>query len=140
MTTSSTTTALAADTVDVIENSELAGLGKVHIDDVIEYVNDGLRAIPTPMKLYERYLRQRWNVYELDFSQDKIDWHEKMTDAERAAAEKRFDLPVWIIDRLAKREPRPVGLAAYRQRRFRARQRRRGLSLRGYHDRLRDLL
>jgi hypothetical protein len=44
-------------------------------------------------------------------------------DAERAAAEKRFDLPVWIIDRLAKREPRPVGLAAYRQRRFRARQR-----------------
>jgi len=44
-------------------------------------------------------------------------------DAERAAAEKRFDLPVWIIDRLAKREARPVGLAAYRQRRFRARQR-----------------
>jgi hypothetical protein len=44
-------------------------------------------------------------------------------DAERAAAEKRFDLPVWIIDRLAKREPRPVRLAAYRQRRFRARQR-----------------
>jgi hypothetical protein len=44
-------------------------------------------------------------------------------DAERAAAEKRFDLPVWIIDRLAKREPRPVGPAAYRKRRFRARQR-----------------
>jgi hypothetical protein len=44
-------------------------------------------------------------------------------DAERIAAEKRFDLPVWIIDRLAKRLPRPVGLAAYRQRRFRARQR-----------------
>jgi hypothetical protein len=44
-------------------------------------------------------------------------------DAERAAAEKRFDLPVWIIDRLAKREPRPIRLAAYRQRRFRARQR-----------------
>lgn len=44
-------------------------------------------------------------------------------DAERPAAEKRFGLPVWIIDRLAKRVPRPVGLAAYRQRRFRARQR-----------------
>jgi len=35
-------------------------------------------------------------------------------DAERAPAEKRFDLPVWIIDRVAKRAPRPVGLAAYR--------------------------
>ena len=44
-------------------------------------------------------------------------------DAERPAAEKRFGLPVWIIDRLAKRAPRPVGLAAYRQRRFRARER-----------------
>src|ERR1700760_4934909 len=83
MTTPSTTTALAADTVDVIENSELAGLEKVHIDDVIEYVKDGLRAIPTPMKLYARYLRQGRNVSELDFSQDKIDWHKKMTDAER---------------------------------------------------------
>jgi ribonucleoside-diphosphate reductase beta chain len=83
MTTQSTSPALSADTAEVIENSELAQLEKVNIDDVIEYVNDGLRAIPTPMALYKRYLRQRWDVYELDFTQDAIDWTEKMTDAER---------------------------------------------------------
>ncbi len=83
MTTQSTTSALSADTTEVIENSELNQLEKVNIDDVIEYVNDGLRAIPTPMALYKRYLRQRWDVYELDFTQDAIDWNEKMTDAER---------------------------------------------------------
>ncbi len=83
MTTSSTSSALSADTTEVIENSELNQLEKVNIDDVIEYVNDGLRAIPTPMALYKRYLRQRWDVYELDFTQDAVDWNEKMTDAER---------------------------------------------------------
>jgi ribonucleoside-diphosphate reductase beta chain len=83
VTTQSTTSALSADTTEVIENSELNQLEKVNIDDVIEYVNDGLRAIPTPMALYKRYLRQRWDVYELDFTQDAIDWNEKMTDAER---------------------------------------------------------
>jgi ribonucleoside-diphosphate reductase beta chain len=83
MTTQSTSPALSADTAEVIENSELRQLEKVNIDDVIEYVNDGLRAIPTPMALYKRYLRQRWDVYELDFTQDAVDWTEKMTDAER---------------------------------------------------------
>jgi ribonucleoside-diphosphate reductase beta chain len=84
MTTPSASPALSADTAEIIENSELRQLEKVHIDDVIEYVNDGLRAIPTAMALYKRYLRQRWDVYELDFTQDAVDWKEKMTDAERA--------------------------------------------------------
>ena len=77
-------TGLSEDTTDIIESSELHQLEKVHIDDVIEYVNDGLRAIPTPLALYKRYLRQRWDVYDLDFTQDAIDWREKMTDEERA--------------------------------------------------------
>ena len=84
MTTQATTQSLSADTSDLIENSELHQMEKVHIDDVIEYVNDGLRDIPKAMQLYRRYLRQRWDVYDLDFTQDAIDWREKMTDEERA--------------------------------------------------------
>jgi ribonucleoside-diphosphate reductase beta chain len=83
MTTPPTSQALSADTTELIENSELRQLEKVHIDDVIEYVNDGLRDIPDAVTLYRRYLRQRWDVYDLDFTQDAIDWNEKMTDAER---------------------------------------------------------
>jgi ribonucleoside-diphosphate reductase beta chain len=67
----------------MIDESELHQIEKLDIDDVIEYVNDGLRTIPPPMALYRRYLRQRWDVYDLDFTQDAIDWREKMTDAER---------------------------------------------------------
>jgi len=68
---------------DEISETKLEDFDKVHIDDVIEYVNSGLRQIPGPLELYKRYLRQRWDVYELDFTQDAIDWREKMTDAER---------------------------------------------------------
>jgi ribonucleoside-diphosphate reductase beta chain len=84
VTTDQAAPGLSEDTTDIIESSELHQLEKVHIDDVIEYVNDGLRAIPTPLALYKRYLRQRWDVYDLDFTQDAIDWREKMTDEERA--------------------------------------------------------
>jgi ribonucleoside-diphosphate reductase beta chain len=66
-----------------IEGSDLKNFTELHIDDVIEYVNTGLRHIPGPLELYRRYLRQRWDVYDLDFSQDVIDWREKMTDVER---------------------------------------------------------
>jgi ribonucleoside-diphosphate reductase beta chain len=83
MTTPSISQPLSAETAEVIENSELRQLEKVHIDDVIEYVNDGLRNIPEPITLYKRYLRQRWDVYELDFTQDATDWAERMTDTER---------------------------------------------------------
>jgi ribonucleoside-diphosphate reductase beta chain len=84
VTTDQAAPGLSEDTTELIENSELHQFEKVHIDDVIEYVNDGLRAIPRPMALYERYLRQRWNVYDLDFTQDAIDWREKMTEEERS--------------------------------------------------------
>lgn len=69
----------------IVEDTDLAGIGKVHIDDVIEYVHTGFKKLPTPLDLYARYLKQRWNVYELDFTQDAIDWHEKMTAEERQA-------------------------------------------------------
>src|SRR5919109_512149 len=69
----------------IVEDTDLQGIGKVHIDEVIEYVHTGLKKLPSPLDLYARYLRQRWNVYDLDFTQDAIDWHEKMTAEERQA-------------------------------------------------------
>src|SRR5882672_4263139 len=69
----------------IVEDTDLVGMGKVHIDEVIEYVHTGFKKLPLPLDLYKRYLKQRWNVYELDFTQDAIDWHEKMTEEERTA-------------------------------------------------------
>ncbi len=69
----------------IVEDTDLVGIGKVHIDEVIEYVHTGFKKLPSPLDLYARYLKQRWNVYELDFTQDSIDWHEKMTEEERTA-------------------------------------------------------
>jgi ribonucleoside-diphosphate reductase beta chain len=70
---------------EIVEDTDLQGIGKIHIDEVIEYVHTGFKKLPTPLDLYARYLKQRWNVYELDFTQDSIDWHEKMTEEERQA-------------------------------------------------------
>src|ERR1700742_4270302 len=75
--------ALSDDQVREIEESNLADVLKVDIDDVIEYVHKDLKSLPDFTTLYRRYLKQRWDVYDLDFSQDVIDWQEKMTEAER---------------------------------------------------------
>lgn len=71
---------------DTVETTDLYGIGKIHIDDVIEYVHEVRdKKLPTAMDLYARYLKQRWDVYDLDFSQDRIDWRENMTEEERDA-------------------------------------------------------
>src|ERR1700749_156876 len=75
--------ALSDDQVREIGESNLADVLKVDIDDVIEYVHKDLKALPDFTTLYRKYLKQRWDVYDLDFTQDKIDWEEKMTEAER---------------------------------------------------------
>ena len=75
--------ALSDEQVREIEESNLADVLKVDIDDVIEYVHKDLKALPDFTTLYRKYLKQRWDVYDLDFSQDVIDWQEKMTEAER---------------------------------------------------------
>src|SRR5215471_15970882 len=75
--------ALTDEQVREIEESDLAAVRDVDIDDVIEYVHKDLRSLPDFTTLYRKYLKQRWNVYELDFSQDKADWTEKMTEDER---------------------------------------------------------
>ncbi len=75
--------ALSDEEVRQIEESDLKAVFDVDIDDVIEYVHRDLKALPDFITLYRKYLKQRWDVFDLDFSQDKIDWTEKMTDAER---------------------------------------------------------
>jgi len=75
--------ALSEEQVREIEDSDLSAVLNVDIDDVIEYVHKDLKSLPDFTTLYRRYLKQRWDVYDLDFSQDKIDWNEKMTEAER---------------------------------------------------------
>ena len=75
--------ALSDEQVREIEDSALAGVLHVDIDDVIEYVHKDLKSLPDFTTLYRRYLKQRWDVYDLDFSQDKVDWQEKMTEEER---------------------------------------------------------
>src|ERR1700759_2974476 len=75
--------ALSDEQVREIEESNLADVLKVDIDDVIEYVHKDLKALPDYTTLYRKYLKQRWDVYDLDFSQDRVDWNEKMTEAER---------------------------------------------------------
>src|SRR5260370_3971069 len=74
--------ALSDAQVREIEDSSLEQVLNVDIDDVIEYVHKDLRSLPDFTTLYRKYLKQRWDVYDLDFSQDKIDWQEKMTHAD----------------------------------------------------------
>ena len=75
--------AIADETLDRIEAEDLSGLGRADIDDVIEYVHVPTARLPEYRKLYDRYLRQRWNVNELDFTEDRVNWAERMTDDAR---------------------------------------------------------
>jgi ribonucleoside-diphosphate reductase beta chain len=75
--------ALTDQQVRQIEGAALEEVLNVDIDDVIEYAHKDLKSLPDYTTLYRKYLKQRWDVYDLDFSQDKVDWDEKMTEAER---------------------------------------------------------
>jgi ribonucleoside-diphosphate reductase beta chain len=75
--------ALTDEQVRQIETAELKEVLDVDIDDVIEYTHKDLKSLPDFTTLYRKYLKQRWDVYDLDFTQDKIDWTEKMNEDER---------------------------------------------------------
>jgi ribonucleoside-diphosphate reductase beta chain len=73
---------VAAVTTSELEAADLEGIRRVDIDQVIDYVHDtGTAKLPGYRELYSRYLRQRWNVDELDFTQDKVDWVAMPDDA-----------------------------------------------------------
>ncbi|MGC8512751.1 MAG: ribonucleotide-diphosphate reductase subunit beta [Acidimicrobiales bacterium] len=71
------------DRIDTVEMTDLAGLGHTDIDDVLDYVHVPTAKLPGYLDLYDRYLRQRWNVNDLDFTQDRADWADKMNDDSR---------------------------------------------------------
>lgn len=66
-----------------VDGSELGGIRELDVDDVIGYLHSELQRLPDYEALYRRYLRQRWNVYEIDFGRDAADWREVMTSPER---------------------------------------------------------
>jgi ribonucleoside-diphosphate reductase beta chain len=71
ITTSDTAPAVPPD----VDTTDLEGIGKIDIDDVIEYVHEtGSTELPGYLHLYRKYLKQRWDVYDLDFTQDRQDW------------------------------------------------------------------
>lgn len=66
-----------------VDGSELREIGEIDIEDVLAYLHSDLRRLPDYLTLYQRYLRQRWNVYEVDFARDAEQWREVMTQDER---------------------------------------------------------
>jgi ribonucleoside-diphosphate reductase beta chain len=66
-----------------IEVDDLKGMGRANIDDVLDYLHVPTAHLPGYMDLYDRYLRQRWNVNELDFTEDRVDWTERMSEEAR---------------------------------------------------------
>lgn len=68
-----------------VEGSALAEIRDLDFDDVMDYVHKDLKKLPDYLDLYRRYYRQRWDVYELDFSQDVVDWRTRMPQEEREA-------------------------------------------------------
>jgi len=78
-------TRMSEETAAAVENSDLKQIRDIDIDDVLDYVHRDLKKLPDYEQLYRRYLRQHWNVYDLDFTQDVRDWTDRMSPAEREA-------------------------------------------------------
>ena len=76
---------MSEEKVAAVEGSSLAQINDIDIDDVIDYVHKDLKRLPGYLDLYRRYLRQRWDVYDIDFARDVRDWTESMTQEERDA-------------------------------------------------------
>jgi ribonucleoside-diphosphate reductase beta chain len=76
---------MSREKIAAVEGTGLAGIRDVDIDDVLDYVHQDLKRLPGYLDLYRRYLRQRWDVYEIDFAADARDWTERMTQRERDA-------------------------------------------------------
>lgn len=75
---------LNAELFKEIENAQLSDINSVDINDVInKYIYAQISEQPTYVEQYKRYLKQRWDVYDIDFSQDYIDWHENMSQPEK---------------------------------------------------------
>jgi ribonucleoside-diphosphate reductase beta chain len=85
LTTDATDTDPTDTDTDAVGSAPFSAIGDFHVDDLLEYVHAGTRNLPGYLALYRRYLRQRWNVYDLDFTRDRRDWLERLTEREREA-------------------------------------------------------
>ncbi|MBM7645619.1 ribonucleoside-diphosphate reductase beta chain [Scopulibacillus daqui] len=74
------------DSLEKIERVSIDSLHTdFHVDHVIDYVHKGLQKVDQnyPLELHKKFEKQRWRVHELDFSQDRVDWNEKLSDDQR---------------------------------------------------------
>ncbi len=69
-----------------IDQSDIDRLSDYEFRDVFEYIHEGIE-VPSDyaIDLYRKYLRQRWDVYDLDFSEDLEDWENHLTEGQKAA-------------------------------------------------------
>jgi ribonucleoside-diphosphate reductase beta chain len=79
-------TGLTADMFRAIEGAQLRDINDVDINDVInKYIYNQIAEQPSYVEQYKRYLKQRWDVYDIDFSQNYKDWHGNMSEAEKSS-------------------------------------------------------
>lgn len=57
-----------------VEETDIAGLANVAIEDVYEHMDTLLRERPSPLDLYNRWESQNWRVSDLDFTEDAEHW------------------------------------------------------------------
>ena len=58
-------------------------MSTLFIDDVLAVVERGSRKLPSYLDLYRKAVSQAWSPYELDFSQDREEWHELTAETKK---------------------------------------------------------
>jgi len=61
----------------------LNSMSTLFIDDVLAVVERGSRKLPSYLDLYRKAVSQAWSPYELDFSQDREEWHELTAETKK---------------------------------------------------------
>ncbi len=62
------------DVAKTVEAAHLADMADMDIDDVYTLMDVQLKERPGPRELYQRWEKQNWSAYEIDFAKDKSDW------------------------------------------------------------------
>jgi ribonucleoside-diphosphate reductase beta chain len=62
------------DVAKTVEKAHLQDMTDMNIDDVYTLMDVQLKERPGPRDLYQRWEKQNWSAYEIDFSKDRDDW------------------------------------------------------------------
>jgi ribonucleoside-diphosphate reductase beta chain len=57
-----------------VEAADLRGMGNMDIDDVYTLMDVQLRERPGPRMLYQRWEKQNWSAFDIDFTEDATHW------------------------------------------------------------------